>query len=109
MLWICASAPPLPYSWRPSASRKLYPRAVSIPMPPSVLALPPRARTILAGLRLRANRTASPKPRLEALSGSRVPPGRSPSPQVLATSTTAVTPSNAMLAWTGWPVGPATV
>ena len=35
-------------------------------MPPSVLALPPSARTILAGLRLRANRTASPKPRLEA-------------------------------------------
>ena len=32
-----------------------------------------------------------------------------PRPQVLATSTTAVTPSKAMLAWTGWPVGPATV
>ena len=35
-------------------------------MPPSVLALPPSARTILAGFRLRANRIASPKPRLEA-------------------------------------------
>ena len=78
-------------------------------MPPSVLALPPNASTILAGLRLRANRTASPKPRLEAFSGSSFPSGRSARPQVLATSTTAVVPSNAMLAWTCWPVGPATV
>src|SRR6478672_3947468 len=78
-------------------------------MPPSVLALPPSARTILAGLRLRANSIASPKPRLEALKGSSWPAGRSARPQVLATSTTAVVPSNAMPAGTGWPVGPVTV
>ena len=47
-------------------------------MPPSVLALPPRARTILAGFRLRANRMASPKPRLEAFSGSSFPSGQEP-------------------------------
>ena len=62
-----------------------------------------------AGFRLRANRMASPKPRLEAPNGSSCPPGSSPRPQVLATSTTAVSPSNAMLGLTCWPVGPATV
>src|SRR6478735_1272624 len=80
-----------------------------MPMPPSVLELPPRASTTRSGLRPRANRTASPKPRLEAFSGSRLPSGSSARPQVLATSTTAVAPSKAMSAWTGRPVGPATV
>ena len=46
-------------------------------MPPSVLALPPRARTILAGFRLRANRTASPKPAAGGAQRFQRPPGRS--------------------------------
>ena len=79
-----------------------------MPAPPSVLADPPSARTIRFASSCSAARMASPSPAEEAASGASVPPGRVCRPQVLATSTTAVTPSKAIAA--GWrsPVAAAT-
>ena len=54
--------------------------------------------------RAAASTMASPDPRLEASSGASVPPGRVCSPQVLATSMTAVVPSNAAMVGCSSPV-----
>jgi hypothetical protein len=69
-----------------------------MPAPPSVLADPPSASTILLAPSRRTARTASPTPAEEERSGARAPSGSVCSPQVFATSTTAVVPSNATVA-----------
>ena len=60
--------------------------------------------------RARSSETmAWPTPLLVASSGASFPPGRVCRPQVLATSMTAVVPSNAAMVGRSWPVAPATV
>ncbi len=102
-----SSDPPSGSTGFPRASRNSAPRAASIPVPPSVLALPPMATTIRCGLSCAAARIASPSPRLEADNG-RSAPRRVPRPHVPATSTTAVVPSNAICAPVISPSAPVT-
>ena len=79
-----------------------------MPMPPSVLALPPRASTIRRGRVVSGEGDGVSEAAAGGIQGLQRPAGQECEPQVLATSTTAVAPSNAMLAWrvAG---GPATV
>ena len=79
----------------PVSSRNSAPRAASMPAPPSVLAEPPSASTIRWGPRRSSEMMAWPRPWLVASSGASFPSGRVCRPQVLATSMTAVVPSNA--------------
>ena len=79
-----------------------------MPTPPSVLADPPSARTIRFASSRSASWMASPRPAEEAESGAGVSFFRVCSPQVLATSTTAVTPSKAIAARWRSPVAAAT-
>jgi hypothetical protein len=81
----------------------------SRPAPPSVLAEPPRARTIRRAPRSTTWPRAWPAPVVVAASGASRPPGRVCSPQVLATSMTAVVPHTASVAVCSAPVAPATV
>ena len=62
------AAPPSGRS-RPAASSRRAPSAASTPAPPSVLADPPTPTTTSAAPRSSAARTASPRPRLDAVEG----------------------------------------
>ncbi len=86
-----ASAAPPSGSSSPSASSNRAPRAASRPAPPSVLADPPTPTTTSSAPRSSAADSASPNPRLDAVSGAGMPPGSRPSPHASAISTTTVT------------------
>ena len=111
------AAPPSGRS-RPAASSRRAPSAASTPAPPSVLADPPTPTTTSAAPRSSAARTASPRPRLDAVRGAGTASGSRPSPQASASSTSTVGPSDggflpsppatARVAVTGRPVGPCT-
>ena len=55
----------------PSRSRKRQPRALAMPIPPSLVALPPMPTTRVSAPKSRAARISSPVPRLVARPGSR--------------------------------------
>ena len=70
---------------------------------------PAPARSVWGLRSTAATMMAWPRPWLVASSGASLPLGRVCRPQVLATSMTAVVPSNAATVGCSWPVAPATV
>ena len=85
-----APSPPGPTSW-PAAFVTRAPKACSIPIPPSVDALPPTPRTRWRQPASSAAAITSPTPRLVAVSGARDSPSRA-SPATAASSITASCP-----------------
>ena len=101
---------PQPKRIFPSASKNLTPSAAAAPMPPSLVAEPPRQRTICFAPRESASSTSSPVPKLDARMMSRSFSFMRASPEAAAISMTAVfPPTMPYSAATGSPSGPVTV
>lgn len=110
--WVSAAPPGGSGSSLPS--RKRAPSAEAMPVPPSVVALPPMQSTRRSTSASRAAATSSPVPRVLAQRGSALPPGSNARPEAAASSTNAVRGTelsglSANGASTGRPVGPETV
>ena len=108
---ICASPWAPGGIWFPSRSRIPYPRAWSIPVPPSLVALPPMPTMNLRQPFWIADRITWPTPKVVAFIGSFSASGTRVIPAAPDISMIAVPLSGRMPYWqsTGLPMGPVTV
>ena len=108
---ICASPWAPGGIWFPSRSRIPYPRAWSIPAPPSLVALPPMPTMNLRQPFWMAARITSPTPKVVVFIGSFSASGTRVIPAAPDISMIAVPLSGRMPYWqsTGLPMGPVTV
>ena len=90
---MCPRDSPVPGCALPAVSRKRKPRAESIPVPPSLVALPPSPNMMRLHPCFSASATSSPVPKVVVSSGLRSSSRSRVSPEAAATSMMAVPPS----------------
>ena len=95
----------------PRESKNLNPKAIAIPAPPSLVALPPRPTITRLNPFLDASKSNWPVPKVVVVLGFRRRGGTIANPEALAISITAVLPSPITPHWASicWWMGPVTV